>query len=621
MNKKILLVEPNYKNKYPPLGLMKIATYHHILEDNVHFFKGDLKEFSIQIVAQQCIAELNELGIENVDVDKLKLYIKKRSKSVLAEILSEVGLDNHTIADVITKYKSIYWNPEHISYPKFDRVYISTLFTFYWKVTVDSINYCKRFVRDVSDVKVGGVMATVLYDDIINETGIIPIKGLLDQCGIFDDNDIVIDRLPLDYSILDQIEYEYPAKDSYYGYLTRGCIRKCPFCAVPILEPKFQDFISYKERKEYIDQNYGEQRNLLLLDNNVLASKQLDLIISEIIDLGFYKGATLKKSSPFANYIHQIKNGVNLGRNIHKTLNLLTQCSKRNAKVKQCIYFLLKQNNVDSIEEITSDFLIDNFDAIKVSLDEFFSKQKPIMRYVDFNQGIDARLLDERKMELLSKIAIRPLRIAFDNIKDKDIYVSSIRLAAKYDINNLSNYILYNERDTPAELYERLRINVELCDELNINIYSFPMKYHPIVGKEKLNRDYLGKHWNRKFIRAVQTILNATKGKVGKGTSFFEEAFGANVNDFEELLYMPETFILYRKYFRELGLTEGWRKAYRGLNESDLQVFNEIVGKNDFSKPDQYPSSIQNVLKYYTISRDDIQKTSDSQYMLTKSID
>src|SRR4029079_7672622 len=42
-NKNILLVEPAYKNKYPPLGLMKIAQYHGPLgkKDNVRFIKGE----------------------------------------------------------------------------------------------------------------------------------------------------------------------------------------------------------------------------------------------------------------------------------------------------------------------------------------------------------------------------------------------------------------------------------------------------------------------------------------------------------------------------------------------------------------------------------------------------
>ena len=44
-NKNILLIEPSYRNKYPPLGLMKIAQYHglHGKNDNVHFIKGEDK--------------------------------------------------------------------------------------------------------------------------------------------------------------------------------------------------------------------------------------------------------------------------------------------------------------------------------------------------------------------------------------------------------------------------------------------------------------------------------------------------------------------------------------------------------------------------------------------------
>ena len=37
---KILLVEPNYKNKYPPIGLMKISTYFKQKGDFVEFHKG-----------------------------------------------------------------------------------------------------------------------------------------------------------------------------------------------------------------------------------------------------------------------------------------------------------------------------------------------------------------------------------------------------------------------------------------------------------------------------------------------------------------------------------------------------------------------------------------------------
>lgn len=43
--KNILLIEPDYKNKYPPLGLMKIAAFHkNVLHDNVRFTKGKLPE-------------------------------------------------------------------------------------------------------------------------------------------------------------------------------------------------------------------------------------------------------------------------------------------------------------------------------------------------------------------------------------------------------------------------------------------------------------------------------------------------------------------------------------------------------------------------------------------------
>jgi len=50
--KNILLIEPGYRNKYPPLGLMKIAQYHgpNGTRDNVKFIKGECRrEFKMRL--------------------------------------------------------------------------------------------------------------------------------------------------------------------------------------------------------------------------------------------------------------------------------------------------------------------------------------------------------------------------------------------------------------------------------------------------------------------------------------------------------------------------------------------------------------------------------------------
>ena len=58
MSREILLIEPNYKNKYPPMGLMKISTYYKTLGDNVTFFKGDLKELVLRDTFEMLLKQL-----------------------------------------------------------------------------------------------------------------------------------------------------------------------------------------------------------------------------------------------------------------------------------------------------------------------------------------------------------------------------------------------------------------------------------------------------------------------------------------------------------------------------------------------------------------------------------
>ena len=100
----------------------------------------------------------------------------------------------------------------------------------------------------------------------------------------------------------------------------------------------------------------------------------------------------------------------------------------------------------------------------------------------------------------------------------------------------MSNYLLYNFEDKPETLLPSEN-ECGFVRRIRASIYSFPMKYHPINDKEFfMNRDYIGKHWNRKFIRAVQAVLNSTKGKIGRGVEFFEEAFGRDINEFMKIL-------------------------------------------------------------------------------------
>ena len=227
-------------------------------------------------------------------------------------------------------------------------------------------------------------------------------------------------------------------------------------------------------------------------------------------------------------------------------------------------------------------------------------------------------MFNQEIVDLLSKINIRPLRIAFDDLTIRPKYEEAIRMSAKAGIKDFSNYLLYNFRDKPIDLYKRLQINIDLCEELNVNVYSFPMKYHPIRGEFSHNRDYIGEHWNRKYIRAVQAILNSTKGKIGRGASFFYKAFGDDEEQFLELLEMPETFILYRFFFEWLdgkhpASTSAWRKSWDecmlNLKIEEKERVLDVIHRNEFKQQELEmfnDSKVCELLDFYTNYRKDI---------------
>lgn len=498
--KNILLIEPGYKNKYPPLGLMKIAQYHgpHGKRDNVKFIKGE-------------------------------------DKSVLDKV----------------------W----------DRIYVTTLFSFEWKKTAETIEFAiEASHNQPNKIFVGGIAASLMPEAFLAESnwrGIRFIKGLLkdppavslhlDRFSeeLYSDDlggTPIEDHIP-NYDILKQIDYQYPVHDAYFGYASRGCVRKCSFCGVPKLEGEQRDTESIAGFVEGIEKLYGPKKDLILMDNNVVASARFKEIIAQIRDLGFTKGAKLKRG------------------------------------------------------------------------------RIPVGRRVDFNQGVDARILCKDPMYLreLSSICIKPLRIAFDHIGVRKPYETAIRYSADAGLRDLSNYMLYNFKDTPADLYQRMRLNIDLNESLNISIFSFPMRYQPVTYKD---RSHIGDHWKRYYLRSMQIILQATHGIVSGAPKYFKRAFGDNEQEFEALLLRPHHFIFNRVWYDELdGRAEfdEYLAEMRTLSDSDKKELAATLSMNNTSehanaKKSLSSAKLRSIMNYYLpISRAEEQRIWKKQKVRLKA--
>ena len=126
----------------------------------------------------------------------------------------------------------------------FDEYWISAIFTF-------EIAHVKKLIRYFSQkgkVRVGGISPTIMPEAFKNEPCELSI-GRMTEAEIY----------PLDYSLLKEKPEYSMAK------ITDGCIRKCAFCAVPKLEPK------YTERPNWKADILETTKFVVLSDNNYTA--------------------------------------------------------------------------------------------------------------------------------------------------------------------------------------------------------------------------------------------------------------------------------------------------------------------------------------------------------------
>jgi len=174
------------------------------------------------------------------------------------------------------------------------------------------------------------------------------------------------------------------------GFTTRGCIRNCKFCLVPEKEGKIRVNADIYEF-------WGKQKDLVLLDNNILALPE-----------HFYK--------------------------------ICSQIKKENIRV-------------------------------------------------DFNQGLDIRLLTDDITKELSSLKHKEYHFAFDNLKDKDKILRGIELLKKYNIKRSIFYTLVGFDETFEQDLERLNILRELGQ------HAYCMRWNKI-------------YYNKKYISLSQWVNN-----------------------------------------------------------------------------------------------------------------
>lgn len=537
---RILLVEPNYKNKYPPIGLMKISTYYQKKGDYVEFHKGLMPETEAKL---------------------------------------------------------------------FDKVLITTLFTFDFSMCIQTIQYYIAIVG-IQKVFVGGIAATIMPEKFLERIPDLKLNlGQLTSSRMLGyDDDENIDIMELDYDILWDVSYEYAAADSYFIYTTRGCPRKCSFCAVKTLEPDFYDCDNICDQINNVNKQFGIKKQLLIMDNNILYSNNFRYTVEILKGLGFGRDNNkIRKNNNMKYYLNSLDRRIRIGKKydallarIKKVfLNLkFARINKADAEVLKKFIDII---NADNEEKLIST-LYEEYDF----LNDFFERYNyhMITRYVDFNQGLDARLFGDEKAKQLSELAVKPCRIAFDNLNCQNDYINAMERAVKYGIRYFSNYLLYNYDEKPESLWERLNINIQFCiKHKKISLFSFPMKYASI---EQTDRNYVGKWWNRKYLRAINVILNVTSGVVAKEEDFFVRAFGHDEFEFLDILAMPDDFIRYRDFFEKNGLIQSWKTAYHKLSDEEKEELIKILERM-VDEPEilylQYSDKLSKVLYFYTLSK------------------
>jgi hypothetical protein len=164
-------------------------------------------------------------------------------------------------------------SPQNSSISSYDKVYMSKVFTF------------------KSDYEMG-------VGDLFGSTEI--VKG---GSGYRDHSIVLpneIEHVCPDYDLYPKAKTPYAV-----GFLTRGCLRKCSFCVVPLKEGAIRPHAE-------VDEFLGDNKKVVLIDNNVLAHehglKQIQVLVDKGLLVDFNQGLDARLiDAPIAKLLAQVR--------------------------------------------------------------------------------------------------------------------------------------------------------------------------------------------------------------------------------------------------------------------------------------------------------------------------
>ena len=122
--------------------------------------------------------------------------------------------------------------------------------------------------------------------------------------------------------------------------------------------------------------------------------------------------------------------------------------------------------------------------------------------FVDFNQGLDARLFTLAIADRMGKLKLHA-RFAFDHIGMESVVADAIKLCRKRTTKKVSVYVLIGYKDTPEDALYRMR------EVRKWKALPNPMRYQPLNAKKR--NCYVDPNWTDRELKHMTRYWSRLK--------------------------------------------------------------------------------------------------------------